>query len=219
MWIVDKSDKSDPMRVRLPATWWTLLDLIILFLQIFWTSRNQVQNCTPGTDVPHLAVSSTPEEWATFGRSLFSHKRYSQAKHCFERAELPREVKVCEAYQLREVARSSVGVASLNDQKRAFIVAAVAFTDCGVAATGKEKLQYYRNSADCYLRGGDDLKAAETYLKAEEFEKAVKRYRKAGRFDKTLQVLDEHGTKISGETTAELWTVCRLFYCSRNNTQ
>ncbi|KAG1889225.1 hypothetical protein F4604DRAFT_1612723 [Suillus subluteus] len=200
MWIVDKSDKSDPMR-------------------IFWTSRNQIQNCTPGTDVPHLAVSSTPEEWASFGRSLFSHKRYSQAIHCFERANLHREVKVCEAYQLREVARSSVGVAILSNQKRAFNAAADAFTDCGATAAGNQKLQYYRNSADCYVRAGDDLKAAEAYLNAQEYEQAAKRFRKAGRFDKTLHVLDDHGTNIPEETTEELWTVCRLFYCSRNNTQ
>ncbi|KAG0703070.1 hypothetical protein DFH29DRAFT_918710 [Suillus ampliporus] len=200
MWIVDKSDKSDPMR-------------------IFWTSRNQVQNCTPGTDVPHLAVSSTPKEWETFGRSLFSHKRYSQAMHCFERAGLRPEVKVCEAYQLREVARSSAGVASLNDQKRAFIVAADAFNDCGATAMGNQRLQYYRNSADCYVRGGEDFKAAEAYLKAQEFEQAAKRYRKAGRFDKTLHVLDDHGAIIPEETAAELRTVCRLFYCSRNNIQ
>jgi tetratricopeptide (TPR) repeat protein len=200
MWIVDKSDKSDPMRV-------------------FWTSRNQIQNCTPGTDVPHLAVSSTPEEWASFGRSLFSHKRYSQAIHCFERANLHREVKVCEAYRLREVARSSVGVALLSNQKRAFNVAADAFTDCGEAATGNQKLQYYRNSADCYVRAGDDFKAAEAYLNAQEFEQAAKRYRKAGRFDKTLHVLDDHNVNIPEETKEDLWTVCRLYYCSRNNTQ
>ncbi|KAG2070632.1 hypothetical protein BDR04DRAFT_1076404 [Suillus decipiens] len=200
MWIVDKSDKSDPMR-------------------IFWSSRNQVQNCTPGTDVPHLAVSSTPEEWASFGRSLFSHKRYSQAIHCFERANLHHEVKVCEAYQLREVARSGVGVVPLSNQKRAFNVAADAFAGCGATATGNQKLQYYRNSADCYVRAEDDLKAAEAYLNAQEFEQAAKRYRKAGRFDKTLHVINDHGMNIPEETTTELWTVCRLFYCSRSNTQ
>ncbi|KAG1851820.1 hypothetical protein C8R48DRAFT_361252 [Suillus tomentosus] len=200
IWIVDKSDRSEPMR-------------------IFWTSRNQIENCTPGTDVPHLAVSSTPEEWASFGHSLFSHKRYSQAIHCFERANLHREAKVCEAYQLREVARSSVGAASLSDQKRAFNVAADAFTDCAATATGNQKLQYYRNSADCYVRAGDDLKAAKAYLNAQEFEQAAKRYRKAGRFDKTLHVLNDHGTDIPGETKTELQTVCRLFYCSRNNVQ
>ncbi|KAG2048320.1 hypothetical protein BDR06DRAFT_920603 [Suillus hirtellus] len=200
IWIVDKSDRSEPMR-------------------IFWTSRNQIQNCTPGTDVPHLAVSSTPEEWASFGRSLFSHKRYSQAIHCFERANLHREAKVCEAYELREVARSSVGAPSLSDQKRAFNVAADAFTDCAATATGNQKLQYYRNSAGCYVRAGNDLKAAKAYLNAQEFEQAAKRYRKAGRFDKTLHVLNDHGTDIHEDTKTELWTVCRLFYCSRNNAQ
>jgi hypothetical protein len=124
-------------------------------------------------------------------------------------------VKVCEAYQLREAARSSVGVALLSNQKRAFNVAADAFTDCGATATGNQKLQYYRNSADCYVRAGDDLKAAEAYLSAREFEQAAKRYRKVGRFDKTLHVLNDHGMDIPEETTAELWTVCRLFYCSR----
>ncbi|KAG2131228.1 P-loop containing nucleoside triphosphate hydrolase protein [Suillus bovinus] len=187
MWIVDKSDKSDPMRT-------------------FWTSRNQVQNCTPGTDFPHLAVSSTPEEWASFGRSLFSHKSYSQAIHCFKRANLRHEVKVCEAYQLREVARSSVGVALPSDQKRAFNVAANVFDDCGATATGDQKLQYYRSSADCYVRAGDDLKAAEAYLNAQEFEQAAKRYRKVGQFDKILQVLDDHGMNIPEETRAELFS-------------
>lgn len=139
--------------------------------------------------------------------------------HCFERAGLHREVEVCEAYQLREVARSGVGVASLNNQKGAFVVAADAFTGCGAVATGKQRLQYYRNSAECYIKGGEDLKAADAYLKAQEFELAAKRYRKAGRFDKTLHVLDDHGTSIPGATAEELWTVCRLFYCSRNNAQ
>ncbi|KAG1841507.1 hypothetical protein F4604DRAFT_1829867 [Suillus subluteus] len=63
------------------------------------------------------------------------------------------------------------------------------------------------------------LKAAEGYPNAQEFKQAAKRYRKAGRFDKTLHVLGDHGMNMPEETTAELWTVCRLFCCSRNNTQ
>ncbi|KAG2048327.1 hypothetical protein BDR06DRAFT_976091 [Suillus hirtellus] len=187
--------------------------------ELFWTSRNQVQNCTPSTDVPHLAVSSTPEEWASFGRSLFSHKRYLQAIHCFERANLRREVKVCEAYQLRDVARSSVGVALLCDQKRAFNVAADAFTDCGATTTGNQKLQYYCNSVDCYVRAGDDLKAAEAYFNAQEFEQVARRYRKVGRFDRNLHVLNDHGMDIPEEPTTKLCVVCEQSYCSRNNTQ
>ncbi|KAF9230051.1 P-loop containing nucleoside triphosphate hydrolase protein, partial [Melanogaster broomeanus] len=144
MWIVDKSEKCEPMRM-------------------FWTSRAQVQNCTPGIDVPHLAVSSTPEEWEDFGRSLFQHKRYTQAIHCFERASLPHEVKVSGAYYLRELARDSVGIASPVKQQDAFRTAAKAFIDCGANPyhQTRERLQYYHNAADCYIRAGDDSLATD----------------------------------------------------------
>jgi hypothetical protein len=147
------------------------------------------------------------------------HKRYTQAIHCFKRADRHREVKVCEAYLLRKAARSSVGVALLNVQQMAFNTAADAFADCGAAATGKERRQYYLTSADCYGRGGQDLKAAHTYLKAEEFELAAKSYRKAGSFDRTLLVLTDHRAVISEKTATDLQLVCRLHYCSRSNDQ
>jgi hypothetical protein len=193
--------------------------LINLYAQIFWKSQNLIRTCARGTDIPPLAVSSTPEEWTSSGRSLFLHKRYSQAIHCFKRAGLRREVKVCEAYLLREAARSNVGVALLNIQQRAFITAAEAFADCGAAATGNERRQYYRTSADCYVRGGQDLTAADTYLKAEEFELAAKIYRKAGAFDRTLHVLTDHCPMIPEKTAADLWMVCRLHYCGGSNDQ
>ncbi|KAG2070722.1 hypothetical protein BDR04DRAFT_1076592 [Suillus decipiens] len=200
VWIFDTSDKSDAMRV-------------------FWQSQDLIDTCARGTDVSPLAVSSTLEEWASSGRLLFSHKRYSQAIHCFKRADLHREAKVCEAYLLREAARSSVGVALLNIQQRAFAAAADAFADCGAAAMGNERRQYYRTAVDCYVRGGQDLKAADTYLKAEEFELAAKTYRKAGSFDKTLRVLTDHHAAIPEKTATDLWMVCRLHYCSGSNDQ
>lgn len=75
MWIVDRSQKAEPMR-------------------LLWTSKDQVHNCTPGTDVPHLAVSSTPDEWADQGHTLFRNKRYFQAMHCYERAFLSKEAQI-----------------------------------------------------------------------------------------------------------------------------
>ncbi|KAG2109745.1 uncharacterized protein F5147DRAFT_150627 [Suillus discolor] len=200
VWILDTSDKSDAMR-------------------IFWESQNLIRTCARSTDISPLAASSTPDEWAFSGRSLFFHKRYSQAIHCFERADMHREVKVCKAYLLREAARSSVGVALLNVQQRAFTAAADAFVECAAAATGNEKRQYYRTSAYCYIRGGQDLKAADNYLKAEEFELAAKSYRKGGSFDRTLHVLTDHRAVIPEKTATELWMVCRLHYCSRSNDQ
>lgn len=185
---------------------------------MIWTSRDQVQNCTPGTDVPHIAVSSTPAEWESFGYDLFKHKRYPQAMHCFARALLPRMVAICEAFQLREVARAKIGVASRKAQQQAFLTAANAFTTSGDdAPPDKDKLQYYRNAAECYVRAGDNRKAAIAYLSAQEYDLAARRYRKAGLFDETLEVLHTHSRQIPSESSEELYTVCRLWYCSKHD--
>ena len=165
---------------------------------MIWTSRDQVQNCTPNTDVPHLAVSSTPAEWESSGQTLFKHKRYLQAMHCFARASLPRMVAICEAFRLREVARAKVGVAPQKAQQEAFLTAADAFIASGNdAPQGKDKLQYYRNAADCYVRAEDDQKAADAYLDAQEYDIAVQRYRTVRLFDKILEILPEHSENIS----------------------
>ncbi|KAI6165391.1 hypothetical protein EDD17DRAFT_226022 [Pisolithus thermaeus] len=198
MWIVDKSDKGEPMK-------------------IFWTSRSQIQICTPETDVPHLAVSSTSQEWAESGRLLFQHKRYTQAMHCFGRANMPHEVRIAEAYHLRELARAKIGIALPSEQHRAFTKAADAFVNCGNETPGEEKLQYYRTAAECYVRAAEDRKAADAYLNAKEYELAAKRYRKAGAFNETLHVLGLHSKKVSRECVDELFTVCRLYYCSKGD--
>ena len=192
---------------------------------MIWTSRNQVQNCTPETGVPRLAISSTSEEWKAFGHDLFKHKKYPQAMHCFARAEQPWMVSIWGAFQLREVARAKVGVAPLKVQQDAFLTAADAFVAVARANDAphndapsvKDKLQYYRNAADCYVRAGDDCKAADAYLDAHEYDLAARRFRKAGLFAKTLEVLDKHSQKIPSGSSDELYNVCRLFYCSKRD--
>ncbi|KAI9567009.1 hypothetical protein HD554DRAFT_2039900 [Boletus coccyginus] len=216
LWIFDKSDKSEPMRVKDHSSIFVLTPLTPR--QMIWTSRNQVQNCTPGTDVPHLAASSTPAEWELLGRNWFKHKRYPQAMLCFARASLPHMAVVCEAFHLREVARAKVGVAPRKDQQDAFLTAADAFVMSGNdAPQGKDKLQYYRNAADCYVRAEEDRKAADAYLDAREYDLAAQRFRKVGLFDKTLEVLHEHSENIPSESLEALYNVCRLFYCSKRD--
>ena len=183
--------------------------------QMIWTSRDQIQNRTTGPDVPHLAVSSTAAEWESFGNDLFKHKRYPQAMHCFARASLPRMEAICKAFHLREVARAKVGAAA---QEEAFLAAAGAFMSSGNNAPSRnDRSQYYRNAAECYVRAGDDGKAAVGYLSAQEYVLAARQFRKAGLFNKTLEVLHEHSQKIPAGISEELYTVCRLFYCSRHD--
>ncbi|KIK18632.1 hypothetical protein PISMIDRAFT_178561 [Pisolithus microcarpus 441] len=196
LWIVDNSDKAEPMK-------------------LFWTSRSQIQTCTPDSGVPQIAVSSIPEEWAESGHSLFQLKRYMQAMHCFRRANMPREVRIAEAYHFRELARATIGVALPSEQQRAFAKAADAFVTCGSEASGREKLQYYRTAAECYVRAADGHKVADAYLNAEEYELAANYYRKAGLWDKTVNVLASHSEEVSRACADQLLTECRLYYCSK----
>lgn len=132
-----------------------------LIAQRVWTSRNLVQICTPNTDVPHLAVSSTREEWAEQAKSLFKAKRYLQARHCFQRAEQPHKAGVADAYYLRDCARAKVVSASkrLQDERSdAYMAAARAFVQCAMVETSgsneRERSGYYRRAGECYEEAG-----------------------------------------------------------------
>ncbi|KAJ3514932.1 hypothetical protein NLJ89_g2078 [Agrocybe chaxingu] len=201
LWIVDCSVKGEPMRE-------------------FWTARNEIQNCTPGTDVPRLAVSSSSEEWEKSGRTLFTNKRYLQAMHCFERAGLPREVRVSHTYYLREQARS-VKVAgsrqNILERHQVFMAAAEAFKECAVSAVNtKEKRAYLHNAGDCFEHAQEDFKAAEVYKQAGEFTAAAKLYRKCAKFDEAVEVITQNRQAVDSNVAQNIVEIAKLFYFKNN---
>ncbi|KAF9524672.1 hypothetical protein CPB83DRAFT_909779 [Crepidotus variabilis] len=197
LWIVDCSDKSEPMRT-------------------FWTSRQEIQNCTPGTDVPRLAVSSTPEEWAKTGKSLFSNKRFAQAMHCYERAGLVREAAVAYAYHLRDIARRIAlngSKQSIRSREEAHHTAACAFLESAAASLNvKEKAAYFRNAGSCFEEAHDDFEAAEAYRNAQEYTKAAKLFRKCARFDEAVAIITDHVDQVEVNVVENITDVARLFY-------
>ncbi|KAF4623894.1 hypothetical protein D9613_001576 [Agrocybe pediades] len=196
LWLVDCSEKGEPMRQ-------------------FWTARNEIQNCTPGTDVPRLAVSSSPEEWEKSGRALFQNKRYFQAMHCFERAGLKRETDVSHAYYLREQARSmpSTGTKeSIVNRRAAFVTAAEAFLQRAIGSNAKEAKAYLRTAGDCYEHAQEDQKAAEAYARAEEYNSAAKLYRKCARFDEAVAIVLDHRQDVDHDIAENIIDVARLYY-------
>ncbi|OCH88979.1 hypothetical protein OBBRIDRAFT_757238 [Obba rivulosa] len=197
LWIADGSRKGEPMRV-------------------FWTSKGQIQNCTPGTDVPRLAMSSTPEEWERTALSLFNNRRYLQSMHCYERAGKAREKAAARAYYLRELARSTSAVGSdTTVQSKAFVEAAEAFMTSAEEAV-KEKRSYFRIAAECYVQSGNDAKAANAYFQASEFTLSAQHYRKAGMFDEAVKVIQEHHHVIIPQVAETIIDVSRLEYLRRH---
>jgi len=185
--------------------------------QVFWNLRNEIQCCTPGSDVPRLAVSSTPQEWEETGRTLFTNKRYSQAMHCFERAGLDREAAVAHAYFLRENARAAARHDSSKQgvirYQKDFCAAAEAFLKCAQSAiNSKESVTFLRNAAECLERADEDFRAAEVYRQAQEFTKAAKLYRKTAKFDEAIAVVTENRSQVAEEVAENIIDVARLFY-------
>ncbi|TFY57544.1 hypothetical protein EVJ58_g6956 [Rhodofomes roseus] len=192
LWVADSSDKGEPMR-------------------FLWTAKQQIQNCTPGSDVPRLAMSSTPEEWARTARTLFDNRRYTQAMHCYERAMLPRERAVAEAYYLREKGRGTPLDARGDDTDRvvAFRRAAEAFWKSAEAAV-KEKITYFRISAECYLESRDEVNAARAYRNAAEYTLSAQCYRRAGQFDNAVFIVKNH--EVVPAVADSIINVSRLEY-------
>ncbi|KAG6859929.1 hypothetical protein C0995_001823 [Termitomyces sp. Mi166 len=182
--------------------------------EVFWTKRDLIHNCTPTTDMPRLAVSSSREEWVSKGKELFERKKYFQAKHCYERASMPREMAIANAYYLREEAWKipSGDSRHLKEQRhRGFITAAEAFLGCAQGA-GKNRTVYFRCAAECFALTTEKLRAAKMYLEAHEYDAAAKLFRRLGYFDEAVDVIKNYKQSMQSDTVQNIKEVARLFY-------
>ena len=146
--------------------------------------------------------------------SLFLSKRYDQASIAFQRADCPHEAGVCDAYSLREKARSQPSTAGVPREK-AFIEAAVAFNSCAKTTPLEwedERRTYYRNAGECFSEGRRFGEAGKNYVEAEEYTLAARLYRKGGHFDEMVEVLQLHGNSIDTNLVRNLTQVARMFY-------
>ena len=187
--------------------------------QTFWNAYDLIKNCSAADEVPRLAMSSTPEEWAATARTLFDNRGYLQAVRGYERAGMPRQKDVAYAYHLRERARGTEKTRRTTDNTRtlAFIAAADAFLKSASAASvRRETLAYYRNAAECFVEADDHRGAAEAYLQAEDFTRAAQHYRKAGLFDEAVGVVQQHGGHIPEKVANTIIDVAKLHYVKEN---
>ena len=154
-------------------------------------------------------------------KTLFSHKRYFQAMHSFERAEMPREKAVAYAYHLREQARGIPvrNRAADNERRNAYDKVAKAFLDSAeeAGATSRERSEYYRIAAEAFLILEDHAQAARAFEKASKFTEAAQNYRHAGMFDETVSVIKNHGAVMDSSVAEKLTDVARYYYLERGD--
>jgi tetratricopeptide (TPR) repeat protein len=162
--------------------------------------------------VPRLAVSSTAKEWARSGRALFRSKRYYQAMHCFERAEMPRETAIAHAYLLRDTARNLLGGSKMQASERAqaFANAADVFVRCAEREQSEERATYFRVAGECFALANEHLKAGKAFYEASEYTLSARQYRKGDHFDEAIEVAQNHDVDPAFATT--LVDVAKLYY-------
>ncbi|KAG8877563.1 hypothetical protein FRB98_006659 [Tulasnella sp. 332] len=193
IWLWDSSSTGDAMKV-------------------YWLSKGLIEICKKGDKMPMLAVQSTNADWGKSGRLLFSKKLYPQSIFCFDKANMPLEKAIAEAYLSRQQARKFLS----HDPKRstAFIASG---TDFEEAATLSKEMpdqmkKLYLAAAECFIQGGRRVRAAKAYYNAEEYTEAAVQYRKARAYDQAIQVILRHRSLVNSTIAEEIISVVKLAY-------
>ena len=153
-------------------------------------------------------------------RTLFSHKRYFQAMHSYERAGMLREKAIAHAYHLREQARGHPVRNRPGDNKRRNAYAEVAkvfLASAQDATIPREKSEYYRIAAEAFVVLENHAQAAQAFENASKFTEAAQHYRQAGMFDQTVSVIQKHRNTMDSSVASQLMDVARYYYLQRGD--
>ncbi|KAG8869862.1 hypothetical protein FRB98_002112, partial [Tulasnella sp. 332] len=192
IWLWDSSSTGDAMKV-------------------YWLSKSLIE-IWEGDKMSMLPTQSTNADWGKSGRLLFSKKLYSQSIFCFDKASLPLEKAIAEAYLSRQQARKVLP----HDPKRsaAFIASGTGFRNAAALseAMPDQMKKLYRAAAECFIQGGRVLKAAKAYYDAEEYTDAAIQFRKAKAFDHAIKVIQRHRPLVNPTIAEEIISVVKLAY-------
>ena len=145
---------------------------------------------------------------------MFLNKRYAQASVAFLRAGRKREAAICDAYLLREKARS-ISTTDSATRIQAFIIAANAFITCARDSPSKgvkERLAYYGVAGECYSEARDLKNAGDSYRMAEQYATAARTYREGCYFDELAEVITQHGNALDSGLLERLTKVAQMYY-------
>ena len=150
---------------------------------------------------------------------MFLNKRWEQASVALSKAGRNREVKICDAYLLREKARLIFTTAG-EVRVRAFVTAAEAFITCARDSTleevderlAHERLAYYRTAGECYSEARDLKSAGDNYCIAGEYTEAARAYREGGYFDEMVEVINRHRDVMNGGLIERLEADAKVHY-------
>ena len=145
---------------------------------------------------------------------MFINKRYEPASVAFQKAGRNREVKICQAYLLREKAWV-ISTTAREARIQAFLTAAKAFVDCvrdSPAERVTERLGHRRVAGECYSEARSYKVSGKNYWIAGEYDEAARAYRKGGYFDEMVEVINQHRNTMDGGLIERLEMAAKVHY-------
>ena len=142
---------------------------------------------------------------------MFLDRCYGEASVAFQRAGRNRETAICNAFLLREGARSKPTIAT-TARIQAFATAATAFLACARDSPSNpidERLIYYAIASECYSEARDLQNAEDSYRMVE---KAAQAYLEGEHFDKMTDMITQHGVALGSGLLERLTRVAQMYY-------
>lgn len=145
---------------------------------------------------------------------MFKNGRYAQAKVAFRRAGQVREVKICDAFFLREKARL---ISTTADEARtqAFLDAANAFFARAQDAPSErvnERQICFSAAVECYLEARDLRKAGDIHRMVKQYRAAALCYKEGECIDEMVEVITQYESAFDSDHHKTLMKFARMHY-------
>lgn len=136
---------------------------------------------------------------------------------CFERAGLPYEKSIAEAYSLRQQARAVGHGPDYSRRMSLFSAAGDAFSVCAESShNDSRRKEYYGKAGECFQDADDLINAAQAYLHGEYYTRAALFFRRAGMFDEAVDVVLQFRDRIDQVVVERIIDASRIHYFHDN---
>jgi hypothetical protein len=144
---------------------------------------------------------------------MFASKSFTEAIHCFSKANRPELVALSYAFHLENQAETMVLTSPKQDvlRRQAYEDAANAFLACPLHEDIEREVPL-QHAGDCFLNAKRLKDAACAYLSAGLYEKATLVFRQGEMFDEAVDVIKRHRQHISNSVVDEIMDVARLYF-------
>ncbi|KAL8293616.1 hypothetical protein RQP46_000317 [Phenoliferia psychrophenolica] len=179
LWLADRDTKGDTVKQ-------------------YFDFKKVIKICHPADPLPLIAASSSPEQWRKQGRNMFNKKLYKNAAFCYDKGDAPVEKEIAEAFEARQVLRSTMKAKGGKVDLGATAVVAAKFKACAETTAS-----LWFPCAKLYLDARKKVDAAQAFELAGDLEQAASLFLGLGKahIDSAVRIVRTGDPAIAAPTS------------------